>query len=82
MPKILLDIDFKRAVNELIGDYFYLFSHLYGIKNSMPTNIEMLNVMREQLNYLFGRKVYLGVTQKAEFEKVFTREYNLIVNGR
>ena len=82
MRKALLDIDFKRAINELIGDYFYLFSNLYGMKNAIPTNREMLSIMREELNGCFGGQVYLSPIQKAEFDKVFTREYHLIVKGR
>lgn len=82
MGKKLLDIDFKRAINELIGDYFYLFSNLYGMKNGLPTNREMLSIMREELNCCFGGQVYLTATQKEMFNKVFTREYNLIVNDR
>ena len=30
MGKTLMDIDFKQAVNELIGNYFYLFSGVYA----------------------------------------------------
>lgn len=82
MPKILLDVDFKRAVNELIGDYFYLFSNLYGMKNGLPTNKEMLSIMREELNGCFGGQVYLSNSQKDIFNKVFTREYALVVNSR
>lgn len=82
MKKALLDIDFKQAVNELIGDYFYLFSGVYSAKHGVPTNKEMLSVVREELDCCFGGKVYLSPLQKEMFNKVFTREYNLIVNDR
>lgn len=82
MGKTLMNIDFKQAVNELIGNYFYLFSNLYGIKNGLPTNREMLSIMREELNGCFGGKVYLSANQKDMFNKIFTQEYNLIVNDR
>lgn len=82
MPKVLLDVEFKRAVNELIGDYFYLFSNLYSMKNGLPTNREMLSIVREELNVCFGGKICLSSNQRDMFNKIFTNEYNLIVNNR
>ena len=82
MGKTLKDIDFKQAVNELIGNYFYLFSGVYATKQGIPTNREMLSVVREELNGCFGGKVYLSANQKDMFNKIFTQEYNLIVNDR
>lgn len=82
MRKALLDLDFKRAINELIGNYFYIFSGVYSRKQSVPTNKEMLLVVREELNDCFGGQVYLSPAQKEMFNKVFTHEYGLIVNDR
>lgn len=82
MGKTLMDIDFKQAVNELIGNYFYLFSGVYATKQGIPTNKEMLRVVRSELNGCFGDKVYLSSNQREMFDNIFTREYNLIVNDR
>lgn len=82
MGKTLMNIDFKQAVNELIGNYFYLFSGVYATKQGIPTNREMLSIMREELNGCFGGQVYLSANQRETFNKVFTREYNLIVRNR
>ena len=79
---MLKEIDFKRAVNELIGNYFYLFSSVYTTKQGVPTNKEMLRVVRRELDNLFGHKVYLSAYQNGLFSETFTREYNLIVKGR
>ncbi len=70
---------FKGCVNELIGNYFYMFSVVYNHKMRVPTNREMLSAIKTELDCLCGFKVNLSETQKYEFEKIFTREYNLIM---
>ena len=66
----------------IFSNYFYLFSGVYATKQGIPTNREMLSVVREELNGCFGGKIYLSSNQRDMFNKIFTHEYNLIVNNR
>lgn len=78
---VLTSVEFKNVLIELIGNYFYLFSQVYDLKGNLPTNREMQAVLRDEIDKIFGFKVILRDTQRIEFDKTFTREYNLIVKG-
>lgn len=78
---VLTSVEFKNVLIELIGNYFYLFSQVYSLKGGIPTNREMQDALRAEIDKIFGFRVILRDTQRIEFDKTFTREYNLVVKG-
>ena len=82
MRRAINNQDFVYMMNLLVSEYFYVFQEMCNVTGKIPTNMAMLNTIRDKLNRYMGRIVYLTEYQKVQFERIFSHEYQLVTNSR